>query len=95
MTTMRLSKSKMISGLQCPRRLWLEIHQPESAEAYSEGTERRFNAGHRVNEVVHGLMPHGYLIDDETSLSDALVITDQHLREQPERPLFEATLRRV
>ncbi len=88
----RLSKSKILSGLQCPRRLWLEVHQPESAEDYSGGVERRLNAGHQADEVVHGLIPAGYLINDGVSLDAALRITEQHLNEEPDRPLFESTI---
>ena len=70
----RLSKSKILSGLQCPRRLWLEVHQPDAADVYSESVERRLTAGHQVNEIVHGLIPDGVLIGDEVNLADALRI---------------------
>jgi hypothetical protein len=32
MTAIRLSKSRLMSGLQCPKRLWLEIHEPWRAQ---------------------------------------------------------------
>ncbi len=88
-----LSKSRILNGLQCPRRLWLEVHQPNAAEDYSEGIERRLSAGHLVNEVVHGLVPNAYLIDDDIDLGEALLVTERLLRDQPDRPIFEATFR--
>ncbi|MBA3776796.1 MAG: hypothetical protein H0X11_10210 [Betaproteobacteria bacterium] len=40
----RLSKSKMLSGLQCAKRLYLEIHRPELADM-SETSEQAFATG--------------------------------------------------
>jgi len=47
-TAMRhLSKSKLISGWQCPKRLWLEIHKPDAGE-FSPQTEAAFAIGHEA-----------------------------------------------
>jgi hypothetical protein len=43
----RLSKSKLISGWQCGKRLWLEKYQPELVE-HSAATEAMFAVGHEV-----------------------------------------------
>lgn len=40
-----LSKSKIVACLQCPRRLWLEIHKPDLKEV-SVAAEYRFNIGY-------------------------------------------------
>jgi hypothetical protein len=32
----RLSKSKLLSALQCPKRLYLEVHQPRLAQVDAE-----------------------------------------------------------
>ncbi len=40
-----LSKSKFLSGLQCEKRLWLEINDPEKAAPMSEATERILEQG--------------------------------------------------
>ena len=57
----RLSKSKIISGLQCPKRLYLEIHQPALREDSAQ-TEALFAMGHRVGEIAQELVPDGVMI---------------------------------
>ena len=44
-----LSKSRLMSFLQCPKRLWLEKHQPELAQI-SAATEAAFATGHEIGE---------------------------------------------
>lgn len=39
-----LSKSKLMAFLQCPRRLWLEVHRSE-LRVDSKAAQARFNAG--------------------------------------------------
>ena len=88
--TAHLSKSRILSGLQCMRRLWLEINRPELVKT-SPSTERLFRMGHQLNDVVHNQFPGGILIDSDHALSGAIRETDYQLRTHPERPLFEAT----
>ena len=45
-----LSKSKILAYLQCPKRLWLEVHQPES-RADSSATTASFATGHAVGDA--------------------------------------------
>ena len=47
----RLSKSKYVSGLQCHKRLYLEIYTPELATEHDEETQARLDAGTDVGEV--------------------------------------------
>jgi hypothetical protein len=49
-----LSKSKLIAWRQCPKRLWLEIHQPSLAVIAPE-TEARFQAGNEVGAIAQRL----------------------------------------
>jgi hypothetical protein len=85
-----LSKSRILSAMQCPKRLWLEVNRPELRRV-SADLERRFRQGRRLNEVVHGLYAAGRLIGPEVPLDEALALTRQQLERDPERPLFEAT----
>ena len=57
MVRFRLSKSKMLSGFQGPKRLYLEVHQPELAEV-SAGTERLFSNGNLVGEIARRTRMH-------------------------------------
>ena len=83
----RLSKSRILSGLQCPKRLFLEAYQPELAEvdAFTEG---QFETGHRVGEIARSLWPGGHLIEHDRELRGALRETRECLESDPARPLF-------
>jgi hypothetical protein len=83
-----LSKSRLLSSLQCQKRLWLEMNRPELAEV-SEGTEARFQTGHRVGEVARDLVAGGTLIEWTDDLTSALRHTKKALQELP-ATLFEA-----
>jgi predicted RecB family nuclease len=63
--TMRLSKSRYLSGLQCPKRLYLEIHAQELATPFDEGTQAILDAGTRVGELARERYPGGVLVDVE------------------------------
>ena len=85
-----LSKSKMLSGLQCPKRLYLEVHHPELIEE-SADLQRRFTIGHLVGEMAQKLVPDGILIEYDGGLSQALKETRHILESSPDTPIFEAT----
>jgi hypothetical protein len=64
--SVRLSKSRLLDALQCPRKLWLAVNQPGCA-AVSAGQQAIFDTGNQVGEMArrlatqqHGL---GELID--------------------------------
>src|SRR5687768_5783846 len=50
----RLSKSRLLSFVQCPRKLWLEIHRRELAR-HDPARLARFDAGHQVGEIARWL----------------------------------------
>jgi len=83
-----LSKSRILSHRQCPKRLWLQVYRPELAQEEAD-TTARFNTGNQVGEIARTLYPDGVLIDSPT-LGQALADTRQVLSETP-RPVFEAT----
>ena len=88
MVRFRLSKSKMLSGFQCPKRLYLEVHQPELAEV-SAGTERLFSNGNLVGEIARRNQPKGKLIGHTTGLKTALTQTEAALNSTGNTTLFE------
>ena len=89
---MRLSKSKVMSALQCRRRLWLEVHRPELGEITS-ATQAAFDIGHRVGDVAQQLygQGQGILIEYDPGLSLALEETDRLMTAGVDEPIFEAT----
>lgn len=82
-----LSKSRILNGLQCPKRLYLQVHQPELAEV-DPSTEHRFRVGHEVGDVARSLQPGGKLMADE-DLDAALNATRQELAAAGDKTLFE------
>ncbi len=52
--THRLTKSRLMSFLQCPRRLWLEVHRRYLA-AEDPARLARFEAGHQVGAIARTL----------------------------------------
>lgn len=84
-----LSKSKLLSSLQCKRRIWLEIHCPELAEEADE-VAARLDAGHAVGEVARKLAGAGALIETQEDLGGAIAET-RRLLATGASLLFEAT----
>lgn len=85
-----LSKSKIISGIQCMKRLYLEVHHPELLEV-TGAAERLFSIGHDVGEIAQRMIPGGKLIESQDNLSLAIEETRLMLESSPKTPLFEAT----
>lgn len=74
--TAKLSKSQIMSGLQCEKRLWLENHEPESAET-SADAEYRLAEGQEVHEVARSLQETSETTFEATfSHQDVLVKVD-------------------
>lgn len=58
-----ISKSRFCSGLQCLRRLWWEVHEPDATELQPDGDlQAVFDRGHRVGELARCYFPGGALI---------------------------------
>ncbi len=85
-----LSKSKLISGWQCPKRLWLEINEPDEKQI-SAATQASFDVGHRVGAAAQQQFPGGILIQHDHELRQALQQTENLLAEPGPVTLFEAT----
>jgi len=82
-----LSKSKLLSSLQCAKRLWLEVHRADLMEV-SAASEQRFAIGHHVGQVARDLHPRGVLIASEKNPAQALIETRDQLK-AGRRLLFE------
>jgi hypothetical protein len=86
-----LSKSKLVAFRQCPKRLWLEVHQPDLRQN-SAATQAVFAIGHEVGAIAQRLFdPRGLgeTIDLQTQgLEVALEKTRALVNAR--RPIFEA-----
>jgi len=86
----RLSKSKLISGWQCPKRLWIEKYDSEPVE-YSAATLAMFAVGHQVGAIAQDQFPEGILVGHDFELSKALHQTEDLLAQPGPITIFEAT----
>jgi hypothetical protein len=86
-----LSKSKLLSFRQCPKKLWLEIHHPDLAVTSAQ-TEASYAVGNAVGKVARQLYDpegHGELVDVDRIGYEAAF---RHSREllASAQPIFEA-----
>ena len=95
-----ISKSIYLSGLSCPKRLYLEVHKPELEEERDESVEALLRAGIEVGKLAHRLFPGGMLAgaDEPGGFDDTEMRTERFINGSLAAPaLFEAafTLDRV
>ncbi len=84
-----LSKSRIISHRQCPKRLWLTVHRPDLLN--NTNNQVAIQAGQTVGVIARNLVPGGVLIDAE-DLRLALQQTTRALAAKPRAPIFEGTV---
>ena len=84
-----LSKSRFIAGLQCPLRLYQQVHAPELAE---QGDNIAFRNGNAIGELARQLYP-GVLVDEPAGLDAALATTARLIDDPAVRCIHEATFR--
>jgi hypothetical protein len=90
----RLSKSRIMSSLQCLRRVHLEVNRPELAR-YSKQTEAAFALGHEVGDIavrLYGGDKGTYVDYAGGNLAPALAQTRELMTSLFRAPVFEATL---
>ncbi|NMG31760.1 DUF2779 domain-containing protein [Aromatoleum evansii] len=86
-----LSKSKLLAYLQCPKRLWLELHRPELRED-SAATQASYTVGHTVGDIARRIYDKdgkAALIDVGTEGFDGALARSQTLLAGT-HPIFEA-----
>ena len=84
-----LSKSRILEGLQCPKRLYLHVYRSD-LQVESPEAEYQFAIGQDVGAVARKLYPGGKLIGNDDNLSLALEETGK-LLQSGETLLYEAT----
>jgi hypothetical protein len=87
MSSQLLTKSKYLAGLQCPKLLWVQFHEPERIPDTDAVTQYIFDQGHLVGELAKKLFPGSTDIphDDFTANVNK---TEELLKERI--PLYEA-----
>ena len=62
--TQRLSKSRFVAGVQCPKLLWWKVHEPDAIELQPDkDLQDKFDQGKEVGERAQKKFPQGVLID--------------------------------
>jgi len=85
-----LSKMKIMHGLQCQKRLWLEVHRSELA-VYSQSSHAVMASGTSVGKLAREQYPGGELLEND--LSGALWRSKRLLDRRANKPLFEAAFK--
>ena len=90
-TSPRLSKSRYLSGTQCPLRLWYDTFAPELAPAPDDVLQATFDTGHEVGEAARRRYPGGHWVaHDHRHIPRALEETRQIIVASAAPALFEA-----
>lgn len=85
-----LSKSRYLRWLQCPLRLYLDVHHRELAASPSATAQARFDVGHRVGELARSRYPGGVLVEEGPQQHAAAVERTRALLADGVRDIFEA-----
>src|SRR5215468_8591425 len=89
--TPRLSKSKFLSGLQCHKRLYLEVHHPALATKPDAAMQAMFDMGTEVGELARSRFPGGVLVTGGYRQTEAaLAQTAELIRDITVPAIFEA-----
>lgn len=88
--TCTISKSKFISGVQCHKREWLQVHRPELAAKVSEGIKKQ---GTLVGKAAQDAFPGGVLVDIPSyngTFDKAVAETERLMADPNVQTIFEA-----
>lgn len=87
-----LSKSRFLSGLQCHKKLWWEVHEPEAPELKpDENTLVLFDVGAQVGAAARERVPGGELILGKASEGAMKVEKTRRAILEGARVIYEAT----
>src|SRR5437899_10441364 len=88
----RLSKARFTSGLQCHKKLWWEVHEPDAIELQPDKVlQDLFDQGRQVGEAARQRYPGGVLIDLPHSAGAARVAATQKALAEGAPAVVEAT----
>jgi len=89
---LRISKSKFVDGVQCLKRLYLQVHQPELGDALSEASKAVIEQGRQVGLVAQRAFPGGVCVEAGPDQMDkALKLTKDLVFKFDAPAIFEAT----
>ena len=87
----RISKSKFVAGVQCLKRLYLQVHEPGLAAGLDASNQAIMEQGREVGLLARQMFPEGVEVDSSTGVEQAIRAT-RELIANPEVPaIFEGT----
>ncbi len=90
--TIRISKTKFVAGVQCLKRLYLEVHQPELAGELDEASKAVIEQGRQVGLVAQKAFPGGVMVKaGHAELAKAIQVTRDLVAKAEAPAIFEAT----
>ncbi|MGA8540587.1 MAG: DUF2779 domain-containing protein [Terriglobales bacterium] len=87
---MTISKSKFVAGVQCLKRLWFQVHQPELAAEPDATAEAIIEQGRQVGLLARQLFPGGVEVDSSGGLEQAIRTTRGLIANPMVPAIFEA-----
>jgi predicted RecB family nuclease len=88
---MKLTKSRYVAGVQCLKRLYWQVHEPELAAAPDAADQAIIEQGREVGLLARQLFPGGAEVRCDSGLNEA-IRTTRELIANPEIPaIFEGT----
>ena len=87
MSSILLSKSRYLNGLQCPKLLWVATNEPKRIPQPDAAMQHIFDQGHLVGELAKKLYPGGIDLPSDDFMQN-IAMTKELLQQR--RPLFEA-----
>src|SRR6266704_2950336 len=91
-TAARLSKSRFVTGCQCHKKLWWEVHEPDALELQPDKVlQDLFDQGRQVGVAARARYPGGVLIDLPHHARAERVAATQQALDAGAPAIFEAT----
>jgi hypothetical protein len=89
---MRISKSKFVSGVQCLKRLYLQVHQPEFAADLDDASKAVIEQGNQVGLVAQTAFSGGVTVQTgRMNLDEAIKATGELVANSEVSTILEAT----
>jgi predicted RecB family nuclease len=89
-STIRISKSKFMAGVQCLKRLYLLVHQPALGAQPDGGSEGIIEQGLQVGLLARQLFPGGIEVERSAGLDQAIRRTKELMSNSEVPAIFEA-----
>ena len=89
--SMRISKTKYCAGVQCLKRLYLLVHEPELAAKLDAASEAIMAQGREVGLLARKLFPNGTEVDGSRGLDEAIRTTRELIANREVPAIFEGT----